>query len=61
VWISLQGCHLLSDPLMDNGSHVEQLHLSWRVGLPSMVTPRALPHYEQFTTDLAGQYTNAVW
>jgi AcrR family transcriptional regulator len=61
VWICLQGCHLLSDALMDNGSHVEQLLLTWQVGLRSMVTPTALSHYEQFTARLAGQYTDAVW
>ncbi|WP_313675134.1 TetR/AcrR family transcriptional regulator [Mycolicibacterium sp.] len=57
VWICLQGCHQLSDALMDNGAHVEQIHLSWMVGLPSMVTPAALPHYEQFATQLAGRHT----
>jgi len=58
VWICLQGSHLLSDALMDNGSHVEQIHLSWMVGLRSMVTPATLPHYEQFTTQLASQYSS---
>jgi AcrR family transcriptional regulator len=59
VWSSLQGCHLLSDALMDNRSHVEQLHLNWRVGLPSIVTPAALAHYEQFTAHLASEYTES--
>ena len=56
VWIALQGCHLLSDALIDNGSHIEQLRLSWQVGLRSILAPAVLAHYEQFMNDLAGQY-----
>jgi AcrR family transcriptional regulator len=59
VWIALHGCHLISDAAVDDSSHIEQLHVSWKVWLRSLLTPAALAHYEQFTTDLADRYTDS--
>lgn len=58
VWMALQGCHMLSDALMDSDSPAEQLRLSWSVGLRSMAPPESLPYFQEFTNRVARQYVS---
>lgn len=54
VWITVHGCHLLSDAMSD--SVFERLGLSWRVMLPSIAPEESLHHYEQFVKRTAARY-----
>lgn len=51
VWITVHGCHLLSDALGDDV--IERLARSWRTLLPGMVPAESLPYFEQFVTRTA--------
>lgn len=46
VWITVHGCHLLSDAMGDDV--IERLSRSWQGLLPGMLPAESLPHFEQF-------------
>lgn len=58
VWITVHGCHLLSDAMMDNV--FGRLAESWRMVLPAMVTEESLPYFKQFLTRTAAQFEPPV-
>ena len=58
VWITVHGCHLLSDALMDNV--FARLLESWRMMLPAMVPAGSLPYFEQFLARTAAQFKAPV-
>ena len=58
VWITVHGCHLLSDAMMDNVFN--RLAESWRVMLPSMVPDESLSYFQQFLARTAAQYKPPV-
>jgi AcrR family transcriptional regulator len=58
VWITVHGCHLLSDAMRDDV--IERLERSWRGLLPGMVPAESLAHFEQFLARTAlGQSVRA--
>lgn len=54
VWITVHGCHLLSDAMSD--SVFDRLALSWRVMLGAIAPEESLYHFEQFVKRTAAQY-----
>lgn len=58
VWISLHGCHLLSDAMRD--SVVDRLSECWPVLLRGIVPPESLPYFQQFVTRTASHYGDRV-
>lgn len=54
VWMTVHGCHLLSDALDDNV--FQRLAESWEMLLPAMVREEALPYFEQFLARTAAQF-----
>lgn len=56
VWMTLHGCHLLSDAMQD--SVVERLSESWPLILRGVVPPESLPYFQQFVTRTAAHYDN---
>lgn len=54
VWITVHGCHLLSDAMMDDV--IARLAESWRMLLPAMVPAERLPYFEQFLARTAAQF-----
>lgn len=51
VWITVHGCHLLSDAMRDDVIH--RLDRSWQGLLRSMVATESLPYFEEFVTRTA--------
>jgi AcrR family transcriptional regulator len=58
VWITVHGCHLLSDAMMD--SVFNRLTDSWRMLLPSIVPAGSLAYFEQFLMRTAAQFEPLV-
>jgi AcrR family transcriptional regulator len=58
VWITVHGCHLLSDAMMDNV--FTRLAESWRMVLPAMVTEESLPYFRQFLARTTTQFQPRV-
>ncbi|MCW1958453.1 MAG: TetR/AcrR family transcriptional regulator [Mycobacterium sp.] len=54
VWITVHGCHLLSDAMMDDV--FARLVESWRMLLPAMVPAESLSYFEQFLARTAAQF-----
>lgn len=54
VWMTLHGCHLLSDAMQD--SVVDRLSESWPLILRGIVHPDSLPYFKQFVTRTAAHY-----
>ena len=54
VWITLHGCHLLSDAMTDSVS--DRLSESWPILLRGMVTAESLPYFQQFVNRTAVRY-----
>lgn len=54
VWMTVHGCHLLSDATGDSVS--VRLEQSWRMLLRASVPAESLPYFEQFLTRTAKQY-----
>ena len=55
VWITVHGCHLLSDAMSDDV--IDRLARSWHILLPATVPANRLPHLEQFIDRTATEYT----
>lgn len=55
VWITVHGCHLLSDAMGDDV--IGRLTRSWHILLPAMVRPELLADYQQFVVRTAARYT----
>lgn len=58
VWITVHGCHLLSDALADNV--FTRLAECWRMMLPSIVPAESLPYFQQFLARTAAQFGPAA-
>lgn len=58
VWISVHGCHLLSDAMIDNV--FSRLAESWRMMLPAMVPQESLSYFKQFLARTAAQFEPPV-
>lgn len=58
VWITLHGCHLLSDALMDNV--FTRLEESWRVLLQSIVPTESLAYFQQFLARTAAGFAPQI-
>ena len=52
VWVTVHGCHLLSDALGDDV--IDRLARSWRTLLPGLVPAESLAYFEQFVDRTAG-------
>lgn len=57
VWITLHGCHLLSDAMDDNV--IDRLHESWSLLLRSIVPDQSLPYFRNFLERTAAQFDPA--
>lgn len=58
VWITVHGCHLLSDAMGDDV--IDRLARSWRMLLPATVRADKLPYYEQIVVRAADQYSETA-
>lgn len=58
VWVTVHGCHLLSDAMMDDV--FTRLAESWRMLLPAMVTDEKLPHFQRFLAHTAAKFVPPV-
>lgn len=54
VWMTVHGCHLLSDAMDDDV--VDRLVHSWRVLLRAVAPTESLPHLERFVDRTAAKY-----
>lgn len=54
IWISVVGCHLLSDALDDD--RIARLVLVWRTQLPAIVPAEKRPYFDEFLSRLALHY-----
>lgn len=54
VWITIHGCHLLSDALTDDV--IDRLKSSWHMLLRAIVPEDSLDYFERFMVRTAGQY-----
>ncbi len=54
VWITIHGCHLLSDALFDDV--IDRLKRSWHMLLRSMVPDDSLDYFERFMARTASEY-----
>lgn len=54
VWITVHGCHLLSDAMGDDV--IARLARSWHMMLPAMVPAGSLPHFEEFVEATVAEY-----
>lgn len=57
VWITLHGCHLLSDAMDD--SVIDRLRESWSLLLRSIVPDESLPYFKRFLSRTASEYDSA--
>lgn len=58
VWVTLHGCHLLSDAMKDSVS--DRLSESWVILLRGIVPDAELPYFQQFVTRTASRYRTPV-
>lgn len=56
VWMTVHGCHLLSDAMTDDV--FARLLESWRIMLPAMVPAESLGYFEQFTIRTAAKFSS---
>ena len=54
VWITIHGCHLLSDALMDDV--IDRLKRSWRMMLASIVPTDSLDYLERYLDKIADEH-----
>jgi AcrR family transcriptional regulator len=54
VWITIHGCHLLSDAVMDDV--IDRLKRSWHMLLGSIVPAESLSYFEQFVIRAAQEH-----
>lgn len=57
VWITLHGCHLLSDAM--NDSVIDRLRESWSLLLRAIVPDESRPYFKRFLSSTASQYDPA--
>lgn len=58
VWITIHGCHLLSDAMSDDV--IDRLSRSWHALLRAIVAEESLPYFEQYLRRTAAQYGAAA-
>lgn len=58
VWITIHGCHLLSDAMMDDV--FDRLVESWQILLPSIVPDDSLPYFQMFLARTAAGFGTQV-
>lgn len=54
VWITVHGCHLLSDAMMDDV--IDRLARSWQIMLCAMAPTESLDYFQQFVVRTAKRY-----